>query len=79
MSTDLTLKRRVYIDRLTSYIDLYMTSFVNDTQLLCTLLARTVTVCRVILYAPGRALFPPFQSYVSTAMTLPRAGFLPLF
>jgi len=23
-----------------------------------------VTVCRVILYAPGRALFPPFQSSV---------------
>ena len=38
-----------------------------------------MTVCRVISYAPGRALFPPFHSYVSKATTLPRAGFLPLF
>jgi len=41
--------------------------------------ARTVTVCRVITYAPGRALFPPFHSYISKATTLPRAGFLPSF
>ena len=30
----------------------------------CTSSARTVTVCRVITYAPGRALFPQFQSSV---------------
>ena len=29
MSTDLTRERHVYIDRLTSYIDLHTTSFVN--------------------------------------------------
>ena len=34
MSTDLTPKRRVYIDRLTSYIVPHTTSFVNDTQYL---------------------------------------------
>ena len=33
-STDLTPERRVYIDRLTSYIALHTTSFVNDTQYL---------------------------------------------
>ena len=41
--------------------------------------ARTVTVYRVISYAPSRALFPPFHSYISKATTLPRAGFLPPF
>ena len=33
-STDLTPERRVYIDRLTSYIDPHTTSFVNYTQYL---------------------------------------------
>jgi len=70
----------VYIYHLTSYIDPHTTSFVNDTQYLVPCpSARTVTVCRVISYAPGRALFPPFHSYVSKATTLPRAGFLPPF
>ena len=43
ISTDLTPKRRVYIDRLTSYIDLHTTSFVNNTQSPRTSSARTVT------------------------------------
>ena len=55
----------MYIYYLTSYIDHYTTSFVNNTQYLIPQSARTVTVYRVKPYAPGRALFPPrFQSTV---------------
>ena len=43
ISTDLTPKRRVYINCLTSYIDLHTTSFVNNIQSLRTSSARTMT------------------------------------
>ena len=76
-STDLTPEQRVYIPPHLlhrSSHDIVCQWYTVP----CTSSACTVTVCRVISYAPGRALFPPFYSYVSTA-TLPWAGFLPSF
>ena len=64
-STDLTPEWHIYIPPHLPYIDPYTTSFVYYTvtsYLVPWPSARTVTVCRVILYAPGRALFPPFQA-----------------
>ena len=62
-STDLTPERRVYIPPHLlhrSSHDIVCQSYTVP----CTSSARTVTVCRVITYAPGRALFPQFQSSV---------------
>ena len=67
-STDLTPERRVYIPPHLlhrSSHDIVCQWYTVP----CTSSARTVTVCRVITYAPGRASFPkpcskaPFQSY----------------
>ena len=68
----------VYIYRLTSVHRSSHDIVCQSYTVPCTSSARTVTVCRVISYAPSRALFPLFHSYISTA-TLPRAGFLPSF
>ena len=66
--TDLTPERRIY----TTSPPVHRSSHDIVCQwytVPCTSSARTVTVCRVILYAPGRASFPkprskaPFQSY----------------
>ena len=80
-STDLTPERRVYIDRLTSYIDLHTTSFVNDIHSTSYLDGRHVLWQYVVSsYTP--LVGPRFQSHVPklrSKATLPRAGFLPSF
>ena len=70
LSTDLTPEQRVYIDRLTSYIDLHTTSFVNNTQYLVPrrhVLWQYIVSC----YTPLVGLCfhrskAPFQSYDPT-------------